>query len=103
MESWISLPGSAPKCAAPVEITVIEIVAIDNRSAVRDIRVVVVDHPVAMPVVSPVIPTPPKSSKQANSKSSAEDEARAVIKDAWHRIPTRVGDKGVAIYEPWII
>src|SRR4029077_6425092 len=37
---------------AVVEIAVVEVIAIDDRSTVGDISVVIVDHPVAMPVPS---------------------------------------------------
>ena len=81
----------------------VEVVAIDDRSAVGDIGVVVVDHPMAMPIPSPVMPAPPKSSEEADSKSSTEVESRAAKKDSGHRIPTWVGDDGVAVHEPRII
>ena len=55
-----------------IKAGVIEIVAIDDRSAVGDVGVVVVDYPVATPVASPVIPTPPKSSEEADSESKTE-------------------------------
>src|SRR5229473_7642347 len=86
-----------------VEVSPVEIVAIDDRSAVGDIGVVVVDHPVAMPVPSPVIPAPPKSSEETDSKSSAEVESRTVKEDSGLRIPTLVRDNGIAVHEPRII
>jgi hypothetical protein len=81
----------------------IEIVAIDDRSAVGEIRVVVVDHPMTMPVPSPVIPAPSKSAKEADSKPSTEEKSRAVIKDSGHWVPTRVGEDRISIHEPRII
>jgi hypothetical protein len=81
----------------------VEIIAIDDRSAVGDIGVVVVDHPMAMPIPSPVIPAPPKSSEEADSKSSAEIESRAVKKESGLRIPTWVGDDRIAVHEPGIV
>ena len=74
-----------------VEAGVIKIVAINNRAAVGDISVVVVDHPMAMPVPSPVIPVPAKSTEETDSKSGTEVESRTAIKDSGHRIPTWVG------------
>ena len=88
---------------AAVEAAVVEVVAINDRSAMGDIGVVVVDHPVAMPVPSPVIPAPPKSSEESNSKSSAEVESRTAVKDSGLRIPTWVGDDGIAVHQPRVI
>ena len=86
-----------------VEVSPVEVVAIDDRSTVGDIGVVIVDHPMAVPVPSPVIPAPPESSEEADSKSSAEEKSRAVVKDSRNRIPTWVSDNGIAVYEPGII
>ena len=76
---------------AMVEVAVVEVVAIDDRSAVRDVGVVVVDYPMAMPVASPVMPAPPKTSKEAHSKSQSEGDRGAGEKDAGYRNPARVG------------
>jgi hypothetical protein len=81
MKSWISASGSASvECVAVVEIAavviesvVIEVVAIDDRPAVRDVSVVIVDHLMVVPVAIPVMPTPPKPSEEADSKSTAEE------------------------------
>src|SRR5580692_6613663 len=88
---------------AMVEVAVIKVVAINNRSTMRDVGVVVVDHSVAVPVPSPVIPAPPKSPEESNSESRAEVKSRTAIKDSGHRIPTWVGDDGIAVDEPGII
>jgi hypothetical protein len=77
MESWISVPKSAPvECIAVVEIAaaVIEVVAIDDRAAVGDVGVVVVNRGPAVPIIIPVMPAPPKSSEKANSKSTSEED-----------------------------
>jgi len=47
----------------------IEVIAIDENSAVRDVCVVVVNNSVVMPVVSPVVPTPAKSAVESDSKT----------------------------------
>src|SRR5580704_13707213 len=104
--SWLSV-----RCRIPVKPRVpsaasvkrVDVVAIDDRSTVGDIGVVIVDHPVAMPVPSPVIPAPPKSSEETDSKSSAEVESWTAIKDSGHGIPTWIGDDGIAVYEPRVI
>jgi len=91
--------------AAVVEVAapLVEVVAIDDRSAVGDVGVVVVDHPMAMPVASPVIPAPPKSSEEADSKPNTEGNCGAGKKDSGHRNPARVGDDRYPIHEPRII
>src|SRR5580692_10928928 len=55
-----SVEGMAMAEAAVVEVVAAEVVAIDDRSATGDVRVVIVDHGPAVPVVSPVMPAPPK-------------------------------------------
>jgi hypothetical protein len=80
MESWISASGSASvECVAVVEIAavvvesvVIEVVAIDDRPAMGDVGVVIVNRAVMVPIIIPVVPAPPKSTEEANSKSTAE-------------------------------
>jgi hypothetical protein len=74
-----------------IEIAAVEVVAIHDCSTVGDIGLVVVNHPMAMPVPSPVIPVPAKSTEETDSKSGTEVESRTAIKDSGHRIPTWVG------------
>ena len=57
------------KAAAMVEVGV-KVVAINDRPAMREVRVVVVDDSAAvMPVVPPVVPAPPKAAKKADSEA----------------------------------
>ena len=75
VESWISAYRSASvKCIAVVKVAAvgIEVVAIDDRAAVGDVGVVVVNRGATVPIIVPVMPAPPKSSEKADSKSSAE-------------------------------
>src|SRR5712692_4673016 len=95
--------SSSVERVAVVEVAVVEVVAIDDRSAVGDIGVVVVNHRSAMPVVFPVIPAPPKSSEESDSKSNTEGDCRASKKDSRHRNPARVGDGRCPVHEPRII
>src|SRR5580700_5353094 len=107
--SWLSVrcripvKPRVPSAASVKRVDVVEVVAIDDRSTVGDIGVVIVDHPMAVPVPSPVIPAPPKSSEETDSKSSAEVESRTAIKDSGHGIPTWIGNDGIAVYEPRVI
>src|SRR5712675_582522 len=106
MESWIFSNMSARvKRGAVVEISAaaVEVVAIYDCAAVGDVSVMVEHRAAIVPVISPVIPTPAKSSEEADSKSSAEVESWAGIKDSGHGIPTRVGQNGVSVHDPWIV
>ena len=75
MESWISASGSASvECVAMIKIAAvgIEVVAINDRTAVGDVSVVVVNCGATVPIIIPVMPAPPKSSEKADSKSTSE-------------------------------
>jgi hypothetical protein len=75
MESWISASRSAPvERVAMVKIAavVIEVVAIDDRAAVGDVGVVVVNRGATVPIIIPVMPAPPKSAEEADSKTTAK-------------------------------
>ena len=88
---------------AMTTVSAVEVVAIDDRSAVRDIRVVVVDYPAAVPVISPVVPAPPKSAEEADAKSKTERDCGAGKKDSWNWNPAGVGNNRCSVYEPRII
>ena len=111
MESRISASGSASvECVAVVEIAavviesiVIEIVAVDDRAAVGDVGVMVVSRAVTVPIIIPVVPTPPKPSEETDSKSTSEKDRGATIKNSGHGHPARVSDHGISVYEPWIV
>ena len=86
-----------------VEVAVIEVVAIDDRSAVGDVGVVVVDHPMAMPVASPVMPSPSESSEEADPEANSKPNPWSRQEDPWHGIPAWVCHDRLAIHEPRII
>ena len=88
---------------ASIEVVAGEIVAIDDRSTMGDVGVVVINHRPAVPVISPVIPAPSKSSEEADSKSKPEGDCRAGKKDSRHGIPAREGDDRRPVYEPRIV
>lgn len=89
--------------AATIEIGMVEIVAIDDRSAVGDVGVVIVDHSMAMPVASPVMPAPTIPSEKTNPKADSKSNPHSTQEDPWHGIPTWVCDDRVAVHEPWIV
>ena len=105
-------PTSAPRIAsvervamrvAMVEVAVtkiasIEVIAIDDRSAMRDISVVVVYRCTAMPIVSPVMPAPPKSSEEADAEADSKSNPHAAKEDSRHGIPAWVRDDRRPVY-----
>ena len=103
----ISGPASVESVAmveiATAKVAVIKVAAIDDRSAVRDIRVVVVDYPAAVPVISPVVPAPPKSAEEADAKSKTERDCGAGKKDSGNWNPAGVGNNRCSVNEPRII
>ena len=82
------------RAASVKGIAVIEVAAINERSTVGDIGVVVEEHSVAVPVPSPVIPAPTET---------AEEKPRPVKIDSGDRIPIWVRDNGIAVSEPRIV
>jgi len=81
----------------------VEVVAIDDRSAVRNVGVVVVDCCPAMPVVSPVVPAPSISTKKANSEADSKSNPHSAQEDPRHGVPTRVCNDRIAVHEPRIV
>src|SRR5713101_1755302 len=88
---------------ATIEVAVVEVVAIDDRSAVRDVGVVVVNHPMAMPVASPVMPAPPKSTEESDSEPDSKSNPCSGQEDPRYGIPAWICDDRFAIHEPGII
>src|SRR5258708_17526878 len=81
----------------------IEIIAVDENSAVGDVSVVVVNDAVVMPIVSPVVPAPAISTKEADPKPKAKRNSRASEIKAWIGIPARPDSDGRSIDEPRIV
>ena len=77
---------------AVTKIASIEVIAINDRSAMRDISVVVVNCSSAMPVVSPVPPTPTKSSEEADAEADSKSNPYTAKEDSRHGIPAWVRD-----------
>ena len=100
-------PASVERVAmvevAVIEVVVAEIVAINDRPAVGDVGVVVVNHPMAMPVASPVMPAPTISSEETDAEPDSKSNPRSGEEDSRHGVPARIRDDGLAIHEPGII
>jgi hypothetical protein len=68
---------SAMKSASSMKSAgAIELVAICEHSAVGYVAVVVENNAVMMPIVSPVVPSPPEPAKEADSKAEAKRNPR---------------------------
>src|ERR1700680_1693076 len=81
----------------------IEVVAIDENSAVRYVGVMVVNNSVVVPIVSPVVPAPAKPTEEADCKAEAKRNPRTGKVKSRIRIPTRPDPDGLSIHEPWVI
>src|SRR6266850_3302296 len=102
--------SASVKCVAMVEVAAVEIataavkaVAIDDSSAVGDVGVVVVNHAMAVPVASPVMPAPTKSSEEAHPEADSKSNPSSGQENPRHGIPAWIGDDRVAIHQPGII
>ena len=82
--------GESSRSCASMKIpgVMTEIVAIDERSAMGDVGVVVIDDSAVMPVESPAMPSPAKAAEVANSKAHSERDRRAADENAGNRIPS---------------
>ena len=111
MEPSISTPRSASvERVAMVEIGVVEIaaaavkvVAIDDGSAVGDVGVVVVDHPMPMPIASPVMPAPTIPSEETDAEPYSKSNPHSRQEYPRHGIPAWVRDDRLPVYEPRIV
>ena len=78
--------GKSPRCSimkfacSMKPAGVIEIVAIDEDPAVGDISVMVENDSVVMPVISPAVPAPAKTTEKADSKAEAKGNSRTCKK-----------------------
>src|SRR5882672_4756720 len=82
-----------------IEVAVVEVVAIDDRSAVRNVGIVVVNHPMAVPIASPVMPAPTIPSEETDS----ETDPCSGKEDPRHGIPAWIRDDRLTVDEPRIV
>src|SRR6266851_1675842 len=95
---------SAMRAACPVKCTrVIEVIAIDEYSAVGFVVAVVETNVMVMPVLAPVVPAPAKSTKEADSKAQAEHNSWTAKVKPRIRIPSRPDPDRLSIHKPWVI
>jgi len=87
---------------AMAEVTMMEPI-VTEVVAVGDPFVMIEECSTAMPVVVPVMPAPPKSSEEADTKSNAKGKAGAAPENPRLRIPTRVGNDRRPVDEPGVV
>ena len=111
MEPRIRSRSSALKSASTmksatmirVRALAVERVVISEDSAVGHISVVVINDIVVMPVGSPMVPSPTKPAKIADSKAEAPRDSRALKEQPWIPIPARPNPDRLSIRKPGII
>jgi hypothetical protein len=95
---------SAAAFMVEVHSTGLETVAVDDRSAMGDICVVVIDNPAVMaPVESPMAPPPAKAAKESNSEAKAKSDPGPFQEKPRIGIPTWEHRQRIAVHEPRII
>src|SRR5271157_397611 len=95
--------SAAGKATAMESTGAIEIIAIDENSAVGDVDAVVKHDPVIMPIVSPVSPPPSETAEEANSKAKAPSEPRPREIQSRIPVPARPDSYGLSIHEPRVV
>ena len=101
--STMKSPASMESTSTMKSTGAIEVVAIDENSAVGYVAVVVEHDPVVMPIVSPVSPSPAKPAKEANSKAKTPSESWPREVQPRIPVPARPHPDGLSIDEPRII
>src|SRR6266478_1551582 len=96
---------AAMKVRATVEswTAAVEVVAIDEGAAVRDVSVVVEVHPPVAPIGVPVVPSPTESAEEADPPTDSERNPRADGIEAGVPEPAWVGDQRRTIDRPRVV
>src|ERR1700679_2653335 len=84
--------ASAPEAAATAELP-----------AMRKVGVTTVSQAVAVPVGSPVVPTPAEATEQADADSQAELDPRSVKEESRVIDPARIEREGIPVDDPGIV
>src|SRR5216684_8875062 len=95
---------AAVKSTSPAKSArAIDVVAIDENSAVGYVRVMVVNDIVVMPVRSPVVPSPAKPAIESDSKAQPKRDSRTSKKKSRIRVPARPDPDRLSIHKPRVI
>src|SRR5271166_278539 len=83
--------AGTPKASGMIKVgaTRMKGAAIDDRRAVGDVRIVVVDHPAAaVPIEAPMVPAPTEAAKETHTETKSESDSRTSQEEPGIRIPT---------------
>src|SRR5271163_1357735 len=86
-------------CASCSVVTV----PVVERGAPGVVAVVVINCVVVVPIKSPIVPAPPKSSVEADAEADSERKVRTAIPDSRIGVPARPWPYGTAINQPGIV
>ena len=103
----VAVAEAAVVKVAMAKVTVIEITVMESAvtevSAVRDERVMVEECSTAMPVVSPMAPTPTISFVKPEPESDAKPNTHSSQEESRLGIPSGIRNDRRAVYEPRIV
>jgi hypothetical protein len=102
---WAPVKSSSVKPIPMIEPTsvCVEVSAINENSAARHVTVMIEEDAVVMPVVSPMMPTPSKSTKKANAETETKSDTRARKVQPGIPVPTRPHRNRRSIDKPRIV
>jgi hypothetical protein len=86
-----------------VEVSVVEVLAVSEDPAVREIPLVIEEDLAMTPVKPPMWPSPTEPTIEPDSKAVTKDDLRSSIKDPGNRIPARPGNQGISVCQPGIV
>src|SRR5437899_13038323 len=103
MEPRISTRTAALESSAMIEVRMIDGVVIGEDSAVGYVAVAAETDIVVMPIISPVVPAPSKTAKEADSKAQAKRNSRSGKVQPRIPIPTWPHPDRLSIHQPGIV
>ena len=80
-----------------------ETVAISESPAVGDVRVMVVNQAVSVPIRSPAVPPPAETTEETDTNSQAEPDPRSIEEKARNPNPTRIEREGITVDDPGVV
>src|SRR5216684_6731271 len=80
-----------------------EAVAIAEIPAVGDVRLMVVNQAVAVPIRSPAVPPPAEATEETDTYSQAEPDPRPIEEEARNPNPTRIERERITVDDPGIV
>src|SRR5271167_1869716 len=97
----VPMIGSGVMIEACVSAT--EGVVITEFPAVRDVRVIAVNHAVSVPIRTPAVPPPAEATVQTDANSEAEPDPRPIVVEARNSNPAWIIGEGIPVDDPGIV